>query len=579
MKRLLVAVLFLATSLAVPGLGSSLAGAAPPAGSPGGVFVTGHDPDFHASSNFNPEGARNIIRRAVEFVTFSYPSPFTGSMLLVTGRIDPPVFGHLDSYQGMVDSGYSPDTASAQTGSGDAAIDLATVNFASYDVVVVASDFGGGLRQADLDILNDRSGDLMGYVNNGGGLVAFAESNSSDDGNGQTPDGGQYDFLPFLVSEVVANQSETGYTVTPYGAAMGLTPADVNGNFSHAGFTDDGGLNVVDRDSNGTIISLATRGELICPAGVPQASISDVSKNEGNSGTTPFTFTISIAPACNANVTVNYATALAAPGAGAANSADLTPASGSVTFAPGETSKTVTVLVNGDTTVEANETFFVNISSVSIGIADGQGLGTIINDDVAGRTGAFACRGSGLRLVGIEPGVANGPYSPCKDDAKTVISANLSSGLVNVTSGTLVATTDQEPNNLSATPPTTSDFAKATATVERATVSALGLVNISTVDLRSQASVKCVAAPGGGLVPSLTGSSSFASLRINGASIAVNGSLSIQLPLGLGSVQTNRKVTTANSITQQAVRVQLLGLEVVIAEARAGFTGTNPCAQ
>ena len=61
---------------------------------------------------------------------------------------------------------------------------------------------------------------------------------------------------------------------------------------------------------------------------------------------------------------------------------DYVATSGAVTFEPGATSKTVTVAVNGDTTPESNENFFVNLSSAaSAVIADGQGQGTINNDD------------------------------------------------------------------------------------------------------------------------------------------------------------------------------------------------------
>jgi hypothetical protein len=53
-----------------------------------------------------------------------------------------------------------------------------------------------------------------------------------------------------------------------------------------------------------------------------------------------------------------------------------------LTFAPGVTSQTVSVLVTGDATTEANETFVVNLSGASNAtIADNQGLGTITNDD------------------------------------------------------------------------------------------------------------------------------------------------------------------------------------------------------
>src|SRR2546423_1266351 len=57
-------------------------------------------------------------------------------------------------------------------------------------------------------------------------------------------------------------------------------------------------------------------------------------------------------------------------------------APGTLTFAPGETSKTVTVQVSGDRLPEANETFFVNLSGpTNAVITDGQGLGTIVDDE------------------------------------------------------------------------------------------------------------------------------------------------------------------------------------------------------
>ena len=56
--------------------------------------------------------------------------------------------------------------------------------------------------------------------------------------------------------------------------------------------------------------------------------------------------------------------------------------SGSVTFAPGETSKTITVLVRGDKRKEANETFFVNLFGITNAIVgDDGGVGTVLNDD------------------------------------------------------------------------------------------------------------------------------------------------------------------------------------------------------
>jgi predicted outer membrane repeat protein len=110
----------------------------------------------------------------------------------------------------------------------------------------------------------------------------------------------------------------------------------------------------------------------------PTLSIADVSANEGNSGSTPFVFTVTLSAASASSVTVDYATANGTATAGS----DYVATSGTLTFAPGVTSQTITVDVIGDTTVESNETFVVNLSNASgAGIAKAQATGTILDDD------------------------------------------------------------------------------------------------------------------------------------------------------------------------------------------------------
>jgi hypothetical protein len=57
--------------------------------------------------------------------------------------------------------------------------------------------------------------------------------------------------------------------------------------------------------------------------------------------------------------------------------------SGTLTFAPGQTTKTITIVVKGDKKKEANENFFVDLSELSsyAVFLDPQGMGTILNDD------------------------------------------------------------------------------------------------------------------------------------------------------------------------------------------------------
>ena len=111
---------------------------------------------------------------------------------------------------------------------------------------------------------------------------------------------------------------------------------------------------------------------------LPRISITDVTRAEGRNGTTLFVFTVTLSVPSAVPVTVQYATANGTARAGS----DYEAAAGTLTFAPGETSKTLTVRVKGDRTGEADETFTVNLSgATNAEILDGTGLGTILNDD------------------------------------------------------------------------------------------------------------------------------------------------------------------------------------------------------
>ncbi|MFP4101640.1 glycoside hydrolase family 9 protein [Coleofasciculus sp.] len=111
---------------------------------------------------------------------------------------------------------------------------------------------------------------------------------------------------------------------------------------------------------------------------LPTLSINNVSITEGDSGTKNATFTVNLSDASTQSVSVNYATANDTAIAGS----DYTAKSGTLSFNPGQTSKTFSVPIIGDTTVEGNETFKVNLSQASNAtIGDAQGVGTILNDD------------------------------------------------------------------------------------------------------------------------------------------------------------------------------------------------------
>ena len=108
-------------------------------------------------------------------------------------------------------------------------------------------------------------------------------------------------------------------------------------------------------------------------------SIGDATVTEGNAGQAAATFAVTLDRAPAGLVSVDFAT----QGLTATQGTDFSAASGSVSFAAGQTQKQVIVQVTGDTADEPNEAFRVALSNPQGGItiADGQGDGTITDDD------------------------------------------------------------------------------------------------------------------------------------------------------------------------------------------------------
>jgi hypothetical protein len=116
------------------------------------------------------------------------------------------------------------------------------------------------------------------------------------------------------------------------------------------------------------------------PSATPTISINDVSVVEGDGGQTALVFTVSLSKASHRQVSVNYATVDV--GSATAGS-DYVPTQGKLTFAPGQTTQTITVLATGDMDIEPDEWFTVNLSDASRAkIMDASGVGLILNDDV-----------------------------------------------------------------------------------------------------------------------------------------------------------------------------------------------------
>ena len=120
--------------------------------------------------------------------------------------------------------------------------------------------------------------------------------------------------------------------------------------------------------------------------GEPTLSIDSPSVAEGDSSTATMTFKVTLTPASGKPVSVAYADAATGTATSATDYAAIS--SGTLNFAAGETEKTVTVTVNGDTTHESNETVVLRLSSPSNAALSGgaqtlDGTGTITDDDDA----------------------------------------------------------------------------------------------------------------------------------------------------------------------------------------------------
>jgi fibronectin-binding autotransporter adhesin len=168
----------------------------------------------------------------------------------------------------------------------------------------------------------------------------------------------------------------TGFSPTSTDTFSVLTAASRTGSFSAVTGEPSPGQSYVPT-YNPTNVTVAPSS---APA-LPTVSIADASMAEGSSGGfTNLTFTVSLSAPSASTVTVNWSTADGT----AVQPSDYTASSGTVTFVPDDTSETITVPVRGDTDVEPNETFQVNLSTPSNAtIADGSATGTIQNDDVA----------------------------------------------------------------------------------------------------------------------------------------------------------------------------------------------------
>ena len=159
---------------------------------------------------------------------------------------------------------------------------------------------------------------------------------------------------------------------------VGPQPFSIESHYTELGYSD------LFSGTGGAIGSLAGLVTFQGSVGEPDPekpivlAVTDASVWEGNRGTSRLNLTVTLSQSSDAEVTVHYATANGT----AVAKQDYTATSGTMTFQPGETSRTISVAIKGDRKREADETFFVQLSNaVGATIDDGVATVTILNDD------------------------------------------------------------------------------------------------------------------------------------------------------------------------------------------------------
>ncbi|MEZ6073176.1 MAG: Calx-beta domain-containing protein [Pirellulales bacterium] len=230
---------------------------------------------------------------------------------------------------------------------------------------------------ADL-IVTASGGDPDGRVDAGKVYVIFGiDTDVDDDGVVDNPIAGEFQLASldgtkgFVIHGINAGDLLGSYDPSDWAGGHSLAIGDYNG---------DGVMDLALGTGHADETYMLFGGpNIIPPPPEPTFTISDAMVTEGNNGQVTAIFTVTRALNATGTDTVDFTTTDGSARAGV----DYLANSGTLTFLPGVTSLTISVVVQGDTDQEADETFVVQLSNASNGasIADATGVGTIRDDD------------------------------------------------------------------------------------------------------------------------------------------------------------------------------------------------------
>lgn len=198
------------------------------------------------------------------------------------------------------------------------------------------------------------------------------------------------DYIP-LINSITFAPGEISKTISV--EVIGDTVYESNESF-YIDLISSKGATIVIKGAEGLRSSWSV-GNIINDDIAPTPTVGFTSNNasikEGNTGLTSMDFTVKLSASSTESITVNYTTELKTYGTAKAN-VDYIPVTGSIVFAPGETSKIIKVNVIGDTAYENNENFYLDLTSAkgativingAEGLRNSWSVGNIINDDIS----------------------------------------------------------------------------------------------------------------------------------------------------------------------------------------------------
>ena len=260
------------------------------------------------------------------------------------------------------------------------------------DITGVTNGTEDGVQQATYTIIDNESAPNVTFE-----LLGIYNPTSEDGGVAYVS--AELDAASGVTTTVPVSFSGSATQGTDYSISSSnivIDPGDTKDSISVTGLTDafiEGDESIVvdmGAPTNGNEDGVQQVSFTLTDEDAATISIADVSTNEGASGATVFTFTVTATTGAGVTIpggfTVDYATSNGTATAGS----DYTAASGTLTFSgTSNETQTFTVTVAGDEVVEADETFTATLSNIvvsggrDVSFSDATAIGTITNDDVA----------------------------------------------------------------------------------------------------------------------------------------------------------------------------------------------------